>query len=97
VALHGTLTNNLGETARCRFWATSTPADWANAYCPPGICVPWETVLEWDVDPGSHDVSIDFSPPADATSGTVSTLTLYVELISDPTVGDSQTCTFTVE
>jgi len=97
VAIHGTLTNNLGSEVRCRFWATSTPADWSNAYCPPGICVPWETVLEWDVDVGTHDVSIDFSPPEGTPVGTNSSLTLFVEYIADPTVTDSQTCTFTVE
>lgn len=96
VVLEGDVINNTGASATFRFSATSTPADWDNAYCTPGICVQWQTVVDWVLDPGANFCSIDFSIPADAASGTVSTFVLRVELVSDPSVNAEQVATCTV-
>ncbi len=90
------VTSHLNATADFRFHATSTPAHWENAYCVPGLCVSWDTVVTRSLDPGANACSIDFSIPLGEPSGTVSTIHWYVELVSDPSVSDDNVYTCTV-
>ncbi len=90
------VTNHYDTAVDFTFRATSTPADWENAYCVPGLCVSWDTVITRPLDPGPNACSIDFSVPVDATTGTVSTIHFFVELASDPSVNDDNVYTCTV-
>lgn len=96
VVIDGIVTNHLDEAALFRFRATSVPAHWQNAYCPPGICVSWSTVLEWTLQPGANACQIDFSIPLEEPVGTVSTLHWFIELVSDTSVRDDEVFTCTV-
>jgi hypothetical protein len=90
------VTNHYDTAVDFRFRATSTPPHWENAYCVPGICVSWDTVITWSLQPGPNACSVDFAIPDGEPSGTVSTIHWFVELASDPTVNDDNVYTCTV-
>jgi hypothetical protein len=89
--------NNPYDTAvDFRFHATSTPAHWPNAYCVPGLCVSWDTVITRPLEPGLNHCSVDFAIPDGEPLGTMSTIHFYVELASDPSENDDGVYTCTV-
>ena len=96
VVIDVNISNNTGAEAMVRFSATSTPANWANAYCTPTLCVSWDTVIDVPLAPGQNHCSVDFSIPEGEPSGTVSRIHLYVELVSDTSVADDKEYTCTV-
>jgi hypothetical protein len=91
------VTNHQEVGGDFRFWATSTPANWQNAFCVTGVCVQVGVILTRPLGAGeTTEASADFSIPVDAPSGQISTIHFFCEFIADPSVNADQVFTCTV-